>query len=186
MPGHVAEAGLPYDPARARQLLAEAGYGKHKHLPAIPLIAYWTRQAAAEYLQTQWHEHLGVAISLKILRVPSLLEEARRSHPHIFLGSWIADYADPDNFLRVDVHLDARAWRNAAYELLLERAGQTTDQTERLSLYQEADRLLMEEAVLVPLLYTRHHILLKPWIKNFTIPAIKNPGFWKDIVIEPH
>jgi hypothetical protein len=30
------------------------------------------------------------------------------------------------------------------------------------------------------------HLLIKPWIKNFTIPAIKNPGFWKDVVIEPH
>ena len=30
------------------------------------------------------------------------------------------------------------------------------------------------------------HVLLKPWIKRFPIPAIKNPGFWKDVILEPH
>jgi oligopeptide transport system substrate-binding protein len=110
----------------------------------------------------------------------------KQNPPHITLASWFADYADPDNFLRVDVHLDVPGWRNAAYERLLDHARQMTDQAARLSLYQEADRLLMDEAVLVPLLYSRHHILLKPWIRHFTIPAIKNPGFWKDFVIEPH
>jgi len=38
----------------------------------------------------------------------------------------------------------------------------------------------------VPLLYGQHHIVQKPWVKQFHIPAIKNPGFWKDVVIEPH
>jgi hypothetical protein len=44
----------------------------------------------------------------------------------------------------------------------------------------------METAMLVPLTYAQRSILLKPWVRNFTIPAIKNPGFWKDVILEAH
>jgi ABC-type oligopeptide transport system substrate-binding subunit len=53
-------------------------------------------------------------------------------------------------------------------------------------LYQQADRILMSEAVIVPLFYEQTHLLLKPWVKRFPTVAIKSPGFWKDVVIEPH
>jgi hypothetical protein len=30
------------------------------------------------------------------------------------------------------------------------------------------------------------HLLLKPWVRRFPTAAIKSPGFWKDVIIEPH
>jgi oligopeptide transport system substrate-binding protein len=69
------------------------------------------------------------------------------------------------------------------YERLLEQARQITDQAQRMQLYQQADRILMEEAVIVPLLYLQSHLLLKPWVRRFPTAAIKSPGFWKDVVI---
>ena len=60
-----------------------------------------------------------------------------------------------------------------------------TDPAERLKFYQAADRLLMDEAGVIPLTYERNHVLLKPWVKRFPISPIKTTYF-KDIVIEPH
>jgi ABC-type oligopeptide transport system substrate-binding subunit len=59
------------------------------------------------------------------------------------------------------------------------------DQEKRLKLYQQADRILVEEAPLVPLLYGCWHLLLKPWVR-------KLPGspmavwHYKDMILEPH
>jgi ABC-type oligopeptide transport system substrate-binding subunit len=60
------------------------------------------------------------------------------------------------------------------------------DQGKRLHYYQQADRILMEEAVIAPLTYAQQHILRKPWVRSFPTSPIKNPGFWKDVIIDPH
>ena len=59
------------------------------------------------------------------------------------------------------------------------------DQQERMRMYQKADKTLVEKAPLLPLSYQRFHMLVKPWVKNFSTSPLKW-WLWKDIVIEPH
>jgi oligopeptide transport system substrate-binding protein len=112
MPGYSAGIGLPYDPAWAAKLLAAAGYPQGRGLPPITLLANHTRQSLAEHLLVHWRENLGVELALQFVGVGAILEEIARSRPQIALGGWSADYADPDNFLRVCVRLDAPEWRH--------------------------------------------------------------------------
>jgi ABC-type oligopeptide transport system substrate-binding subunit len=60
-----------------------------------------------------------------------------------------------------------------------------TDLTERIKIYQAADRILIQEAVIVPLSYGRQHLLIKPWVKRYPMSPLS--GFdGKDVIIEPH
>jgi ABC-type oligopeptide transport system substrate-binding subunit len=52
-------------------------------------------------------------------------------------------------------------------------------------MYQEADRILVEEAAIVPLLYRRLHLLVKPWVSKYPTSGI-SVWHWKDVIIEPH
>jgi len=54
-----------------------------------------------------------------------------------------------------------------------------------MKLYQEADRILVEDAAIMPLTYRRFHLLVKPWMTKFPVSASAWP-FWKDVIIEPH
>jgi ABC-type oligopeptide transport system substrate-binding subunit len=54
-----------------------------------------------------------------------------------------------------------------------------------MALYHQAERLLIEEAVVLPLAYMQVHLLQKPWVKNYPISRQKRP-YWKDFIIEPH
>jgi len=68
---------------------------------------------------------------------------------------------------------------------LIFRVAHGMDQGERMRMYQQADRILVEEAPILPLLYERFHLLVKPWVKRFPTSPMK-VWFWKDVIIEPH
>jgi ABC-type oligopeptide transport system substrate-binding subunit/predicted Ser/Thr protein kinase/tetratricopeptide (TPR) repeat protein len=187
MPGHSAGIGLAYEPDRARQLLAEAGYPGGR---GFPVVTAWTdtdpaRVEVIRALQAQWREKLGVEIGWEIFPWAVFLDKLHESRPHLFCHCWIADYPDPDNFLRVGLAQSYSQHWNATFDELVERARRSTDQAERMKLYQAADRILIEEAVMMPTTYGRWDLLIKPWVKKHPTSPIQQ-WFWKDVVIEPH
>ncbi|MFQ6102464.1 MAG: ABC transporter substrate-binding protein [Anaerolineae bacterium] len=185
MPGHAAGIGLPYDPDRAGQLLAEAGYAGGFGFPAVELLTFRRADPESEYMLSQWRENLGVEITWKTLEVEIFFDRVEKEPPHMFLSGNYADYPDPDDFLRVSPHVRRTRWRNEIYAALVEGARRVTDQEERMRMYQQADRILVEEAAIMPLVYGRLHLLVKPWVRKFPTSVIK-AWFWKDVIIEPH
>ncbi|MEE8391420.1 MAG: ABC transporter substrate-binding protein [Anaerolineae bacterium] len=184
MPGHSAGIGLPYDPDQARQLLAEAGYPGGRGFPVVDALTSRHRVAASEYLQAHWRENLAVEIRWKIMEWATFLNRLDREPPHLFIFAWAADYPDPDNFLRVFFRSQRTRWRNEAYDRLVEEARRVTDQRERMRLYGQADRILVEEAPIISLACGRCHLLVKPWVK-LHMSAVGR-WLWKDVIIEPH
>jgi ABC-type transport system substrate-binding protein len=189
MLGHSPGIGLPYDPAQARKLLAEAGYPGGRGLPTIDalLLDRPTSQRAADFIQTCWHDHLGVESTWTLLGYTDLFEASTYAHAHVGPVRWMADYPDPDNFLRVassHYRLLSR-WTDAAFGRLVEDARTMTNPRNRVQAYQEADRILIQSAALVPLFYGRTHLLLKPWLRNYTLSP-SGDRFWKDVIIDPH
>ena len=59
------------------------------------------------------------------------------------------------------------------------------DQAERMRMYREADRILVQDSAIVPLWYGRFHMLVKPWVKNVLTSPMKWWS-WKDIILEDH
>jgi ABC-type oligopeptide transport system substrate-binding subunit len=189
MPGHSAGIGLPYDPDQARHLLAEAGYprGDGRGFPTLDALVPADVGPTTEYLQAQWRENLGIEIRWQSIEFGLLLDRLRREAPPVFSLAWGADYADPDNFLRVGVaHIrGSNQWWNEAYERLVEEARRATDQRQRMKLYAQADHILAEEAPIIPLGYDRTHLLVKPWVSRYPTSSTKTM-FWRDVIIEPH
>ena len=109
----------------------------------------------------------------------------QRDPPDLHALGWVADYPDPDNFLRVGFATIPTGWRNEEYANLVEKARRLTDQRQRMSLYCQADRILVEEAPVVPLFYNRVALLIKPWVRKFPL-STRGGWRWKDVVIDPH
>jgi len=187
MPGHSAEIGLPYDPEEAQRLLAETGYPGGRGFPIVECLApdWYLSGSALKALEAQWLENLGVEITWKTMEWASYFERMWTKTPDMWFRRWLADYPDPDSFLRASIWRVFAAWQNEVYDQLVDGARRATDQEARIRMYQQADTLLVEEAPVVPLYYGRFHLLVKPWVRRYpTSPA--KLWFWKDVIIEPH
>jgi oligopeptide transport system substrate-binding protein len=60
-------------------------------------------------------------------------------------------------------------------DALLEEARTEQDVDRRMALYQQAEKLIIEEAVWAPLYHGRDHVLVKPYVKGFQSPPMVIP-----------
>jgi len=188
MPGHSPGLGLPYDPDLARRLLAEAGYPRGEGFPAVDAVGHWGgagESPMAQYLQAQWRDILGLDITWQCMEWLAYKEHIVAHPPDLFVMGWVADYPDPDCFLRVAMHQPYVTWRNDDYEQLLESARRITDQAERSKFYRAADRLLIEDAAIIPFFHGQQFLLVKPWVRRYPMSSIR-VSYWKDVIIDPH
>ncbi len=185
MPGHSPDIAPGYNPQAARELLAEAGFLNGEGFPDITLML--TRldgpQQIGLYIQEQLAHNLNISIALDPLEWHRFQRRLLHHPSHMWIMGWSVDYPDPDNFLRVSDWRVNTGWHNEAFDQLLEMGCRTTDQEERILLYQKADQIITAEAPIVPLLYKRFHLLVKPWVSQIpTSPVVRN--FLKDVVKE--
>ena len=189
IPGHSPRVGVPFNAPYAQQLLADAGYANGQGLgpfmmPSIELV--W-HQLLPVVVQT-WKQILGVQVNIAPTPVSDYWVQLRRDPPSIGRNAWVADYPDPDDFLRTVFHSTAESnfprWKNAQFDCLVEEAQASTDHRKRMALYHEADRLLVaEEAAIIPLAYTRLMQLVHPSVQGWWVSLVSRARF-SDLIVE--
>jgi ABC-type transport system substrate-binding protein len=164
--------------------LAAAGYPGGADFPTINAWAWPGMAPVCTELSRQWQEQLGVTIVWQYHDWSAFTRLGSDGHyPDLFPLGLVVAYPDPDDLLRLQRGGAIPAWHCTAYDSLLATAGRTLDHQQRVELYRQADHLLCADAPIIPLLYERLHLLIKPWVRNFPTSAVKW-SFWKDVVID--
>jgi ABC-type oligopeptide transport system substrate-binding subunit len=186
IPGHVPGIGSFFDVDKARKLMTSAGYPNGHGFPSLEFLV--VRHSDSETdpynleLQALWQRILGVTVIIRELWFAEFLERLENKKPAIWKSGWAADYPDPDSFLRACPARHASNWSNQRYEELVEEAKRLADPVKRRAMYRDAEEILTEEMPLIPLSYSREHLLLKPWIKKYPIEPVGGL-FYKDVVV---
>ncbi|MBL7767451.1 MAG: ABC transporter substrate-binding protein [Flavipsychrobacter sp.] len=163
--------GYRFDPAKARQLLEEAGFPGGIGLPEIKLLTVPIYSELASYIVREWQE-LGIPVKVEVVQKSFLLEQTAQSQALFFRGSWIADYPDAENYLSVfygknPAPPNYTRYNNPAFDRLYEKALTETNNSLRFELYRQMDRMILEDAPVVPLWYDEVIHLVQPFVKNF-------------------
>jgi oligopeptide transport system substrate-binding protein len=164
--------GYPYDPAKARQLLADAGYKDGRGLGAIKLLTIPIYADLAGFIAKQL-EDIGLKIQVEVVQKSFLLEQTAKSQALFFRGSWIADYPEAENYLSVfygknPAPPNYTRYKNPRFDELYEKALVTENDSLRYELYRQMDQLVMNDAPVVPLWYDEVIHLVNPRVRNFT------------------
>lgn len=164
--------GQRYDPAAARQLLAEAGHAGGAGLPTIEILYNNSEilRLVAEAIQQMWHRELGIDVRLVNQEYKSVFASRRNGEYQVLLSSWTADYLDATTFLdlwRSDSGNNHTGWGDPAYDALSNRANTLVDPAARAKVLAQEEALVLDAAPIIPLYFNTHVYLLHPSVKGW-------------------
>jgi len=179
----------PFDTAKAKQLLREAGYpnGIDVELwvgsnPVYGRIA----ETAQAYLKLA-----GIRAKIVQRESAAAREAARKGQADMILKDWYADYPDAENFLYPLLHSANKGvggnvsfFQNATFDRIVDQARAEPDEAKRNVLYRSADSVAFAEAPMVFLYFYNELYAVQPWIKGFRPPVIYNGQRWLDVRLE--
>jgi oligopeptide transport system substrate-binding protein len=162
--------GYTYDPAKARQLLKEAGYPNGAGLPPVKLLTISIYSELGSFIAKEL-ESIGIKVQVEVVQKSLLLEQTAKSQALFFRASWIADYPDAENFLSVfysnnPAPPNYTRYKNPAFDKLYEQALLVTDDSVRNAMYRQMDKMVIHDAPVVPLWYDEVVRLVNPRVQN--------------------
>ena len=163
--------GYKYDQAKALQLLKEAGYANGEGLPPIKLLTIPQYADLGSYIANELQQ-IGIKVQVEAIQKSLLLEQTSKSQALFFRGSWIADYPDAENYLSVFYSKNPAPpnytrYKNIAFDELYEKSLAENNDSLRATFYQQADKLVISEAPVIPLWYDMVIHLVHPYVKDF-------------------
>ena len=179
----------PYDPAKAKALLAAAGH------PNGIDVELWTSLTPiyvrmAQTIQAYLNE---VGIRTKIVQRESAASRgaARKGQTDMILKDWYADYPDAEDFLYPLLHSSNKGaggnvsfFSHAAFDSIVTLSRHELDEAKRNQLYRQADSIAFEQAPMVFLYFYNELYSVQPWVKGFVPPVIFNGQRWLDVTLE--
>ena len=134
-----------FNPDKARELLATAGFPHGKGLPEIELL-YNTgsnHENIAQAVAQMWSRNLGLNVITRGLERKVFAERVHNGDFMVARNSWIGDYPDPTTFLDLftsggsnnDAHFSDKR-----YDALLKKAAVTLDPPARFALLRQGDQ----------------------------------------------
>ncbi|MGN4153827.1 ABC transporter substrate-binding protein [Burkholderia gladioli] len=180
-------AAYPYDPAKAKQLLAQAGF------PNGFSTTIWVRptgsvlnpnpKAGAELLQADFAK-IGVKAEVKVIEWGELIKQAKLGqHDMLFMG-WAGDNGDPDNYLSplfscnaVKSGINFARYCDPQLDKLIADGKETPDLAKRSKAYEAAQKIIHDQALWIPLGYPTASAITRANVSGYHVSPFGRQHF---------
>ncbi|CAB3756811.1 ABC transporter substrate-binding protein [Paraburkholderia solisilvae] len=177
----------PYDVAKAKKLLADAGY------PNGFSTTIWVRptgsvlnpnpKAGAELLQADFAK-IGVKADVKVIEWGDLIREAKQGHHDTLFMGWAGDNGDPDDYLTplfscngVTSGINFSRFCDPNLDKLIDQGKRTSDQAKRTQAYEAAQQIIHDEALWIPLGYPTATVITTKNVSGYQVSAFGRQNF---------
>lgn len=196
-PGYPQPKGDPFDPEKGKKLLVEAGYKdaagnfdpKKFEASEIELMVNndSNNLTYAEFVQAQWKQNLGATIQIRVMESKTYFKaQGALDYKGVSRTGFGADYMDPYTFLGIFYAkggANATGWSDPKYIALLDEANRTIDQHNRYELLAQAEKMLLDDQIVMPLTVGTTREMKKPYVKGM-YPNAATLHAWKFVYIE--
>jgi ABC-type oligopeptide transport system substrate-binding subunit len=189
--GYENAKGNEFNPDKARQLLAEAGYPNGKGFPQIELL-YNTAESnkqTMEFIQAMLKRELSIQVELTNVEWRVYLDRTRNSKRE-FKGmarrGWNGDYVDPYTFLELmtsESDNNGTGWSDKKYDAMLHASSSELDSARRAKMLQDAESYMLEQQPVIPLYIGPTSFVCKPYVKNL-VPNLLDQHDWRGVYID--
>ncbi|MFT7722751.1 MAG: ABC transporter substrate-binding protein [Roseateles sp.] len=163
-----------FDPARARALLAKAGYpnGFEIDLWALPVQRPTNPngQLMAQLIQQDW-ARIGVKATIKTYEWGEYLKRANNGEHSVYMSGWSGETGDADDFLTPNLSCAANKtgikFCNAEFEKLIDEARAATDPARRIALYERAQEIFKHERPWITMAHSTVYIPTRTDVVGF-------------------
>jgi oligopeptide transport system substrate-binding protein len=183
--GYTPAAQFAEDAAESRRLLREAGFPDGRGFPKLELTTF-VNTPVLEAIQQMWRRELGVEVTLAQREARTHLAALAAGDYALALVPAIPDYdGASDLFTQLQSGNPANYphWSNPEFDRLVAEAGRTESPVQRNGVYQQAEKVLLDEMPLIPLYFNAQNFLLQPRVKNWQTDRLWT-RFYKDIFLE--
>lgn len=148
--------GYTYNPEKAKQLIEEVKKETNV-LPSITLLSNDNYSDRCTFIASQL-SNIGLDIKIEIMQPSLLREQMSNSNASFFWATWIADYPDAESYLTMFYGKNTAPpnytrFQNATFDKLYEQCLVEPNDEKKIALFEQMDRIIIDEAPCVPLFY---------------------------------
>jgi peptide/nickel transport system substrate-binding protein len=173
---------------KAKRLLSEAGYPDGKGFPEVRILVNSgnsRNSSVAVELQKQLKANLNINVNFESLPNVQKYELQMHGKSDIYRDAWVADFSSPESFLSLfvgdGVPADTSApsfpntsrYQNATYDLYFKKGRDSNIKDSSYAYFMQAEQVLMNDAVIIPLWYEGSYRLLTNKVKGLNLNAMR-------------